>query len=279
MNFYCANHSFEKAKVVLVGVPYDGTSTFRPGSRFAPDSIREASYGIESYSPYQKKDLRDIKICDLSNIPLSFGDKSLNLRIVESFVKRFYKRGKKLLFLGGEHLVTYPIVKAIKERISDLAILHIDAHSDLADSYRGERLSHATVMRRVAELIGFENLFQLGIRSMTKHDELLPFRDRNMCTFNLADVEEFAGRLKGKKVYLSLDLDVLDPSVLPGTGTPEPGGVSYKELLDALLVLGGLDIVAADIVELSPHYDHSGISSITAASIARELIILLASQG
>ncbi len=276
MHFYCAGYPFDKSRVVLVGVPYDGTSTFRPGSRFAPDAIREASYGIESYSPYQNKDLRDVKLCDLYNIPLSFGDKELNLKIIESFVYKFALKGKKLLFLGGEHLISYPILKALKRKFTDIAVIHIDAHSDLADSYRGERLSHATVMRRVGELVGFDNLFQLGIRSMMKNDALLPYRDSNMCMFDLSAVSDFVKRVKGKKVYISLDLDVLDPSVLPGTGTPEPGGVGYRELVGALLEMDSLDIVAADVVELSPHYDHSGISSITAASVVRELILIMA---
>ncbi len=274
MNFYCATSEFKKANVVLLGVPYDGTSSFRPGSRFAPAAIREVSYGIESYSPYQKKDLRDKKICDLGDIPLSFGDKFLNFNIIESFINKIIQKKKKFIFLGGEHLISYPIVRSFANKHKNLAVIHIDAHSDLIDSYRGEKFSHATVMKRIGETVGFENLYQLGIRSLNRQDLLLPFRDSHMHLFDLDRTNEYAKRLAKQPVYLSLDLDVLDPSIFCGTGTPEPGGVNYKELLKAILSFKQLNIVGIDVVELSPHYDTSGVSSITAASIIRELILL-----
>ncbi len=274
MNYYCATSEFKKSDTVLTGVPYDGTSSFRPGSRFAPDSIREASYGIESYSPYQKKDLREKRICDLGNIPLSFGDKMLNLDIIESFTDKMIQKKKRFIFMGGEHLISYPIIKSFKKRYKNLVVLHIDAHSDLIDSYRGERFSHASVMKRVAELVGFENLYQLGIRSLNEKDILLPHRDTNMQLFKLSKTQEFVETIGKNPVYISLDLDVLDPSCLPGTGTPEPGGVTYGELLECVLLFSKLNIAGIDVVELSPHYDTSGISSITAASIIREIILL-----
>ncbi len=275
MRFYCATSTPKKASTFLVGVPYDGTSTFRPGSRFAPSSIREASYGIESYSPYLKKDLRDKRICDMGDIPLSFGDKQLNMKIVSRFFGGIIKRSKKFVAIGGEHLISYPVVSQLKERFSDLVVVQLDAHSDLADTYRGEKLSHATVMRRIAELVGFENLYQLGIRSMTRFDMLLPLRDRNLCMFDFSKAEEFAERIGDKPVYLSVDLDVLDPSVLPGTGTPEPGGVLFQDLIALFKLFSKLRIVAADVVELSPHYDPTGVSSVTAAVVVRELLLLL----
>ncbi len=274
MNFYCATFEFVKSDTVLAGVPYDGTSSFRPGSRFGPDSVREASYAIESYSPYQKKDLRDKKICDVGNIPLSFGDKELNLNIIESFVDKLIKKRKRFVFIGGEHLVSYPIIKSFKNRYKNLAVLHMDAHSDLIDSYRGEKFSHATVMKRTGELVGFENLYQLGIRSLNRTDLLLPYRDENMSLFGLDKATDFIEKIGKRPVYISLDLDVLDPSVFPGTGTPEPGGVTYKELLECILLFKDLNVVGIDVVELSPHYDASGVSSIVAASIIRELILI-----
>ena len=275
MKFYCANHEFKKANIAILGVPYDGTSSFRPGSRFAPDAIREASYGIESYSPYQKKDLREIKICDLDNIPLSFGDKELNFKIIESFVERIVFSRKKLISLGGEHLISYPLIKSFAKKYKNLAVIHIDAHSDLIDSYRGEKFSHASVMKRVGELIGFENLYQLGIRSMNRSDLLLPKRDTHMHLFDLEKIDEFAEKIGKNPVYVSLDLDVLDPSIFCGTGTPEPGGVTYKELLKCILSFEKLNIVGGDVVELSPHYDSSGVSSVVAASIVRELLLVV----
>jgi agmatinase len=276
MNYYCANSEFKKSNIVLLGVPYDGTSSYRPGSRFAPDAIREASYGIESFSPYQRKDLRDLKICDLDNIPLSFGDKELNFKIIESFVQKIVYSRKKLISIGGEHLISYPIIKAFKKKYKDICVLHIDAHSDLIDTYRGERFSHATVMKRVGEIVGFENLFQLGIRSMNKSDFVLPYRDKNMHLFDLSKISEFIEQIGDKPAYVSLDLDVLDPSIFPGTGTPEPGGVDYKELLECILKFQSFKkVVGADIVELSPHYDASGVSSVVAASALRELLLAI----
>ncbi len=273
MRFYCANHDFKKANIVLLGVPYDGTSSYRPGSRFAPNAIREASYAIESYSPYQDRDLRDVKICDMDNIPLSFGDKQLNFKIIETFIKKIVYSKKRLICIGGEHLISYPIIKSFAKKYKDLHILHIDAHSDLIDSYLGERFSHATVMKRVGELVGFERLFQQGIRSLNKTDMLLPYRKENLHLFNLDRASEFLERIGNNPLYLSLDLDVLDPSIFPGTGTPEPGGITYNQLITFIKLLKPMNIVGADVVELSPHYDQSGVSSVVAASVLRELIL------
>ncbi|AEA33345.1 agmatinase [Hippea maritima] len=275
MKFYCSIHEIKKTKTVLVGVPYDGTSTYRPGSRFAPQAIREASYGIESYSPYQDKDLRDIRFYDIGDIPLSYGDKELNLKLIEAFIIKLIMKGKKTLALGGEHLITYPLIKAYAKKYKEFAIVQLDAHSDLIDSYRGESLSHATVMRRCSEIVGFENLYQLGIRSMVEEDKLLPHRDVNMGLFDLSKAEEFLKRIGDKPIYLTVDLDVLDPSIFPGTGTPEPGGITYKEILSFLKLLRQKKIIGADVVELSPHYDPTGVSSVVAASIVREILLIM----
>jgi len=273
MRFLFSLPSPKKARCFLVGVPFDGTSTFRPGSRFAPNSIREASYGIESYSPYQDKDLKDARFFDIGDIPVAYSNIDINFRTIESVVFKLLIKGKKVITMGGEHLITYPIIKAYKRKFKELVVIHIDAHSDLANTFRGESFSHATVMRRVAEIVGFENLYQLGIRSLLKEDKVLPRRNENMCLFNLEKAKEYLKKANDRPIYLSLDLDVLDPSVLPGTGTPEPGGISFKELLEFILILKNYRIVGADIVELSPHYDSSGVSSITAATILRELIL------
>ena len=277
MNYYCSNPNLKKSRIVMVGVPYDGTSTFRPGSRFAPEAIREASYGIESYSPYQDKDLREIRFYDIGDIPLSYSDVKLNLEIIEGFIHKIIIKGKRVLALGGEHLISYPIIKAHKRKFKDLVVIQLDAHSDLIDSYRAEKFSHATVMRRTAEVVGFENLYQLGIRSMVREDKLLPLRDKNMCMFDLSKAKKFLDEINDRPIYLTVDLDVLDPSILAGTGTPEPGGITYKELLNFLLMLKDKRLIGADVVELSPHYDQSGVSSVVAASVVKELLLLIKS--
>ena len=273
MRFLFSLPSPKKAQCFLVGVPFDGTSTFRPGSRFAPNSIREASYGIESYSPYQDKDLKDVKFFDIGDIPVAYSNIEINFKTIESLIFKLLIKGKKVISMGGEHLITYPIVKAYKRKFNELVVVHLDAHSDLANTFRGEQLSHATVMRRVAELVGFKNLYQLGIRSLLKEDKILPKRKENMCMFNLEKAEEYLKKAGDRPIYISLDLDVLDPSTLPGTGTPEPGGISFKELLEFILLLKNYRVVGGDMVELSPHYDPTGVSSITAATILREFIL------
>jgi agmatinase len=275
MKYYSATSSFEKANIVLVGVPYDGTSSFRPGSRFAPGAIRENSYGIESYSPYFDRDLREKKIYDMGDMPLPFGDKELVLDIIEKFSSKLIKNKKKLLSIGGEHLISFPLVKTFSKKYENLVVVHLDAHSDLIDSYRSEKLSHASVIRRVAEIIGFENIYQLGIRSLNSTDFNLPYRKENLCLFNFDKMQEYVNKINNRPVYLTIDLDVLDPSIFPGTGTPEPGGITYKELIDCLKKLSVLNIVGCDVVELSPQYDTSGVSSIVAASVIREVLCLL----
>ncbi len=272
--YYCATSDFERAGIVIVGVGYDGTSSFRPGSRFGPQAIREASYSIESYSPYARKDLRSLRICDMGDIPLPYGDKDLILKIIASFTGKVISKGKKLVSLGGEHLISLPIIENYSRKYNDLVVIHVDAHSDLVDSYMSEKVSHATVMRRVAEVIGFENLFQFGIRSLTETDMLLPLRDSNMFMFSLGGISDCIDRIGNRHVYITFDLDVFDPSVLPGTGTPEPGGITYREFIEFVDWLSNLNVVGIDVVELSPHYDTSGISAVVAASVVREMLLL-----
>ena len=275
MNFYCANADFKKADIIICGVPYDGTSSFRPGSRFAPDAIRSVSYQIESYSPYQQKDLRNRKICDMGNIPLPFGDKQLALNIIESFTKKLISKRKKLVAIGGEHLISLPIIKNYHKLFSDLAVIQLDAHSNLIDSHRGEKFSHATIMRRTAEIVGFDSLYQMGIRSCLSEDFMLPKRKENMCMFDFSKSDGVIENLNGRHIYLTVDLDVLDPSIFPGAGRPEPGGVTYKDLIDLLKHFKTLNIVGADVVELSPHYDATGVSNVVAASVVKEIALLI----
>ncbi len=275
MNFYCANTDFKKADIIICGVPYDGTSSFRPGSRFAPDAIRSVSYQIESYSPYQQKDLRNRKICDMGNIPLPFGDKQLALNIIESFTKKLISKRKKLVAIGGEHLISLPIIKNYHKLFSDLAVIQLDAHSNLIDSHRGEKFSHATIMRRTAEIVGFDSLYQMGIRSCLSEDFMLPKRKENMCMFDFSKSDGVIENLNGRHIYLTVDLDVLDPSIFPGAGRPEPGGVTYKDLIDLLKHFKTLNIVGADVVELSPHYDATGVSNVVAASVVKEIALLI----
>jgi len=273
--FIGCESEYEEAKIVLYGVPFDGTTSYRPGTRFASKVIRSESYGLETYSPYQDRDLCDCRIFDGGDLELPFGNTCRVLERIEEFTERILKDGKLPLMIGGEHLVTLGAVRAVVNHYPDLHVLHFDAHTDLREEYLGEQLSHATVMRRVWELTGDSKIYQFGIRSGERCEFAFAREHTVLQKFNLNGFGKAVEKLKGKPVYLSLDLDVLDPAVFPGTGTPEAGGVTFPELLDALLKTEELHIVGCDINELSPVYDQSGVSTAVACKIVRELLLML----
>ena len=261
----------ERAGITLLGCPLDATSSFRGGTKFAPESIRKASWTLETYSPYLKRDLDEMMFYDAGNLELRPGDLEYSLELIESAVTEIVGKGKKILVLGGEHLVTYPILKAMKKCFKDMQkeiqIVHFDAHCDLRDEYEGQKLSHATVMKRVKELGGSE-MFQIGIRSGTRREfeELVP----------IDSPASLAARLnRNMPIYVSFDMDVFDPSLVAGVTTPEPGGLMFKEVMEYFSVLVGMNIIGADIVELAPDYDTTFVSSITASKVAREMLMLL----
>lgn len=274
--FIGCDAAYKDADTVLFGAPYDCTTSFRPGTRFASAAMRRESYGLELYSPYQGKELTDRKIFDGGDLELPFGAPEPMLRMIERQAAGILKDGKRPFMLGGEHLVTLGAVRAAVKKFPDLHILHFDAHADLRDDYLGQKLSHACVLRRCHELVGDGKIYQFGIRSGDK-SEFDWGRERVFT--RLFDFEGLDGALRalaGKPVYLTVDLDVLDPSVFPGTGTPEPGGVSFDALRKAVTdACGALNVVAADVNELSPHYDASGASTAVACKIVREMLIAL----
>lgn len=270
--------AFEEANVVLFGAPFDGTTSFRPGTRFAPAAIRPDSYGLETYSPYLDLDLADYKIADVGDVDLPFGNTTRALKMLNETATTILNADKKPLMIGGEHLVSLPVIEALAQKYPDLHIIHFDAHTDLREDYLGEPLSHASVMRRAWDLIGDGRIFQFGIRSGLKTEFEWAKSHTTLQRFNTEGLLEAITTLKGKHVYLTIDLDVLDPSIFPGTGTPEPGGITMKELLEALTALKALPLVGADIVELSPHYDASGVSTAVACKVIREVSLLLAHQ-
>lgn len=272
--FIGCDSSFEEAKIVLFGAPFDSTTSFRPGARFGPSAMRHESFGLETYSPYQDKDLTDYSIFDSGDLELCFGSAELALQDIETRAEEILAAGKLPLLLGGEHLVTLGSFRAVQRRWPDVHIIHFDAHADLRDDYLGVPLSHACVMRRCWELVGNGRIFQFGIRSGDREEFSWGRTHVRTNRFNFDTLEEVVEQLQGKPVYFTLDLDVLDPSVFPGTGTPEPGGVSFEELRKAAtLVCSKLRIVGCDVNELSPHYDQSGVSTIVACKIVREMLL------
>jgi len=273
--FIGCDKSFDESKFVLFGVPFDSTTSYRPGTRFASKYVRSESYSIETYSPYQDRDLCDINVFDAGDLELCIGDTQSALKKVESFVVDLLKAEKIPAMVGGEHLVTLPAISAMQKKYNDLHVIHFDAHADLRDDFLGNKLSHATVMRRVWEILGDKRIYQFGIRSGDKSEFIWATNHVYMQKFNFDNLEKAVDALKGKPVYLSLDLDVLDPSVFPGTGTPEAGGVSFDDLLNALISLTELNIVGFDIVELSPPYDTSGVSVAVACKLLREVLLIV----
>lgn len=273
--FIGCDNTYEESKVVLFGAPFDSTTSFRPGTRFASKAMRSESFGIETYSPYQDGDLEDIAVFDSGDLELSFGNTERTLSQIEAHTAQILSDGKIPCMIGGEHLVTLGAVRAVVKEYSNLHVIHFDAHADLRDDYLEERLSHATVMHRVWDLVGDGKIFQFGIRSGDR-SEFVWAKDHVFTNkFNFNGLEEIVEKLKGKPVYFSIDLDVLDPSVFPGTGTPEAGGVSFQELLGAIITVSELNIVGFDINELSPVYDQSGISTAVACKVLRELLIAI----
>ena len=266
---------YEQADIVLFGAPFDSTTSFRPGTRFAAKAIRGDSFGIETYSPYQDKDLTDSSVFDAGDLDLGFGDPAPVLREIEAFTAQVLADGKLPVMIGGEHLVSLGTMRAVAARYPDVHILHFDAHADLRADYLGEKLSHATVMRRIWELVGDGRIHQFGIRSGEREEFVWAKDHMSTQKFNLNGLDDTLAALQGKPVYLSIDLDVLDPSVFPGTGTPEAGGVTFAELLNAVLKMGSLTIVGCDMNELCPVYDQSGVSTAVACKLLRELLLIM----
>lgn len=261
--------------MVLFGAPYDCTASYRPGSRFAGAAIRGESYGIETYSPYQDRDLTDCKIFDSGELELPFGGPERPLELIEERAEKILADGKLPLMIGGEHLVTLGAVRAAVKRYPQLHIIHFDAHTDLRDEYLGAKLSHATVMRRCHDLVGDGRIYQFGIRSGDRPEFLWAKEHTFLQKFDFTGLERAAESIGNAPVYFSIDLDVLDPSEFPGTGTPEAGGVRFLELLQAVKTVAGLNVVAADMNELSPPCDQSGVSTALACKLLRELLLSL----
>lgn len=270
MSIFMSSQS--EGSICLFGAPFDSTTSFRPGSRFGPGAIREASFGLETFSPALGADLEDCSYMDIGDPELPFGDPTFALSIIEGKASGILSENRIPFLLGGEHLVSLGAIRAAAKAYPDMRVIHLDAHADLRDEYLGMKLSHATVMRRVCDLLGSDAVSQIGIRSCTREE------------FALASTlgcppDDIVAKVGGKPCYITCDLDILDPSILPGTGTPEPGGLMFSELTRILVsLITKLNIIGLDVVELAPQLDPSGVSAITAAKVVRECLIALGSK-
>ena len=273
--FIGCDNEYEESKIVIFGAPFDSTTSFRPGTRFASSAMRNESFGIETYSPYQNKDLEDINVFDLGDLELSFGNSEIALKKIEDIAQEISEDNKIPLMIGGEHSVTLGSVRAMAKKYPDLHIIQFDAHTDLREEYLGQVYSHASVIRRCWDILGDNKIFQFGIRSGERAEWEFAKKHVHTTKFNFEGLDSVVESLKDKPIYLTIDLDVLDPSEFPGTGTPEAGGVSFVDLHNAIEKVSKLNIVGIDINELSPVYDQSGQSTALACKLLREILLFI----
>ena len=275
--FLGAAGGLDESLIALFGCPYDETVTFRHGARWGPSAIREVSDALETYSPELGNDLGDVPFCDMGDLTLDQGRVELVLEVISGRAQEVFAAGKIPFALGGEHLISLPLIIKALEYHPDLVVFHWDAHADLRDDYKGMTLSHATVMRRVVEVVGADRLLQFGIRSGIREEWEWMKKNRTVRSLGPEQVMASLVEQQGRPVYLTLDVDVLDPAVCPGTGTPEPGGTTFQNLTNCIYTLrrSGILIVALDVVELAPNIDPSGISAAATAKIVRELLLSL----
>lgn len=273
--FISCEASYQQADIVLFGADFDGTVSFRPGTRFGPSAIRKASYGLETYSWHLRKDLEDIRVFDFGDLEAGFGNVDVTHQKIYEFVLTVLKDQKIPFMIGGEHSISYPSIKAVSEVYSDLVVLQLDAHADLRQEYYGVSQSHASVMRRCYPLLKPKHLIQWGIRSGTKDEHEFALLHTNLLEADVKQLSEILEQFKDKPLYVTLDVDVFDPSIISGTGTPEPGGIDFKTFLEVCNVLKNSKIVALDVVECAPDYDHSGVSAVACAKVVRECLLTL----
>lgn len=275
--------SLQPGGVNIIGAGFDGTACFRKGAAAGPDAVRRVSADIESYSPYLDRDLADAVFYDLGNIRVgNSGDAGDDWQVfLEAFnglLEPADLAGKsiRLLTLGGEHSVSYPVIAKYLAVFPDLLLLHLDAHADLRDGYEGYHYSHASVIRRCLDHFGAgQELAQFGIRSGTR-EEFAWMRRKKTLYGDLRQFLSFVRQVpKERPLYLTLDLDYFDPAFLPGTGTPEAGGEDFHSFVDIIKMVSEKNLVGADVVELAPVIDPTGNSDVFAAKVVRELILAL----
>jgi agmatinase len=277
VKFMASCEDYKDAEIVLVGVPMDFTCSFRPGTRFGPQKIREVSIGIEEYSVYMDKDLSDSSFFDCGDLDMPFGNVEDSLKLIGDSAGEILNDGKFPIFVGGEHLISVPVIKEVHKKYDDdLVVLHFDAHADLREGYLGCPNSHASAIRRLIDFMPGKNIYQFGIRSGTREEFQFAKDNTNMFKFDVIEpLEEVIKTLGNRPVYVTLDIDVVDPAFANGTGTPEPGGITSREMLKAVGILKGLNIVGFDLVEVSPIFDQSDRTALLAAKIIRDIILMV----
>jgi agmatinase len=271
--------SFEKADYIILGVPFDVTSTYRSGARFGPNAIRQASLNIETYSFHTGLDVEDLKLHDLGDLHITT-DTEKTLERIALVIKDIVEAGKTPVTIGGEHTITLGVMKGLGRKASKTAVVSFDAHLDLRDEFMGLKLSHTTFMRRINEEVKPAKIIEVGTRAVCK-EELAYAKKAGIEFFTMQQIrnersESATKKLreklaKYKSVYLSIDMDVLDPAYVPAVQNPEPEGLEMHTLLDILCGICDKRLVGFDVVEVAPNYDH-GISAVQAAKVAFEVL-------
>ena len=278
-----------RADVVIAGVPFDSGVSYRPGARFGPSHIRQSSRLIRPYNPGLDVSPFDVlQVADAGDIAVNPFNINEAIESMEDAARELTADGTKLVTIGGDHTIALPLLRVQHERHGPIAVLHFDAHLDTWDTYFGAEYTHGTPFRRAVEegVLDTEALSHVGIRGpLYGKKDLEEDRRFGFGIVTSSDVyyqgvravvDKLRQRVGTRPVYVSIDVDVLDPAHAPGTGTPEAGGVTSRELLEILRGFGGLNLVGADVVEVSPPYDHAEITGIAAAHVTYDLVSLLA---
>jgi len=274
-----------RADIAVVGVPFDSGVSYRPGARFGPAHVREASRLLRPYNPVQDVEpFSSQQVVDAGDIAANPFNLTEAVAQIQAAAAELSADGKRLVVIGGDHTIALPLLRVVAERHGPVAVLHFDAHLDTWDTYFGAPVTHGTPFRRASEegLIDLTASLHVGIRGpLYSRDDL---RDDERLGFAIIASHEFEteglpraiermlARLGDRPVYLSIDIDVLDPAHAPGTGTPEAGGMTSRELLAMIRALRGVNLVGADVVEVAPAYDHAQITAVAASHVAYEII-------
>jgi len=264
---------YENAITVLFGAPFESRTIHREGASKAPSAIRSVSTNIETFSPYLRADMRDVDIFDAGDLDISGKEVITAIDAVESFCGKIHDDGKIPVMIGGEHILACGAARAAATRWPELAVLHFDAHADLKRDFHGEPFSDLTLMRRIWDILGDDRIYQFGVRSGSREEFAWAMEHTRIETGSANSIDSCAEAVLSRPIYITVDLDVIDPAEFPATSIPEAGGMSFRALCDALLSLRGLDVVGFDICELYPPYDTTGVSASLAAKLLREMLI------
>ncbi|MGE9268005.1 MAG: agmatinase [Verrucomicrobiales bacterium] len=273
--FIGADSEIHPQAPAIFGVPYDGTTSFRPGTRNGPDALRQVSDGLETYSPELDRDLEDQPFADLGNLCVPHGAPEPVAQLAAAATREILAKNAIPVMLGGEHSITPGPVHATLERHPELAVVQLDAHADLRADFNGSPWSHASAMRRCLDQLPAERLLQVGIRSGTRAEFQEMRAAGRLIAPEASQLASALAKLGSRPLYLTLDLDIFDPALLPGTGTPEAGGIDWPTFSALLATIPWSRVVACDIMELSPALDPSGCSSCLAAKAVREILLSL----